>query len=429
MADTSPTGRLAILVGGGPAPGINGVIAAVTIQGIYRGMEVIGCQDGFRYLVQGRTDKTRRLTIDDVRPFALRGGSMLGTARTKPSEEQMTKVLEVFEKLGVTDLVTIGGDDTASSASRVKQRAGARIRVAHVPKTIDNDLPLPGTTPTFGFETARHYGVQIARSMLEDARTTSRWYILVSMGRAAGHLALGIGKAARAPLTLIPEEFDNRPLTLESLCDLIIGSILKSKLKGYEFGIAVLAEGLIETIGVESLERTLGGRDRLEQYGKLRFDEHGNPRLGEIAFGRMVKDFLEPRIAELGLKMTFVEKDIGYELRCIDPIPFDSEYTRDLGFAAVKFLASPEAAEYGAIISVVDGRLHPLRFEEKLDPSTSKMGTRRVDVTIEKYECARRFMDRLEPSDFEDAERVEKLAKLVNLTPDQFRARFGGLVS
>ena len=139
----------------------------------------------------------------------LRGGSILGTSRTNPAkiEADMARVLDVFRQLGVTALVTIGGDDTAFSASQVYQRAGGAIRVAHVPKTIDNDLPLPGSTPTFGFETARHFGVLIVRNLAEDARTTARWYLIVSMGRAAGHLALGIGKAAAATLTIIPEEF------------------------------------------------------------------------------------------------------------------------------------------------------------------------------------------------------------------------------
>src|SRR5205085_5841710 len=114
-----------------------------------------------------------------------------------------------------------GGDDTAYSGSQVYLRAGGRIRVAHVPKTIDNDLPLPASTPTFGFETARHLGVATVRNLAEDARTTSRWYVIVSMGRAAGHLALGIGKAAAATLILIPEEFRTRRVTLEEICDTI----------------------------------------------------------------------------------------------------------------------------------------------------------------------------------------------------------------
>ena len=77
----------------------------------------------------------------------------------------------------------------------------------HVPKTIDNDLDLPPHVDTFGFQTARHFGVEIVKNLMVDAKTTSRWYFVIAMGRKAGHLALGIGKAAGATLTLIPEEF------------------------------------------------------------------------------------------------------------------------------------------------------------------------------------------------------------------------------
>src|SRR5437667_390462 len=110
-------------------------------------------------------------------------------------------------------------------------------------EAINNDLPLPGSAPTFGFETARHLGVQIVRSLAEDARTTSRWYLIISMGRAAGHLALGIGKAAAATLTIIPEEFRGRQVSLEELCDILLGAILKRASRGSQYGVAVLAEG------------------------------------------------------------------------------------------------------------------------------------------------------------------------------------------
>src|SRR5207253_3860677 len=113
----------------------------------------------------------------------------------------------------------VGGDATASAASQVYKHAGGAIRVAHVPKTIDNHLPLPGSTPTFGFETARHNGVYLLRNLAEDARTTSRWYVIISMGRAAGHLALGIGKAAAATLIIIPEQFRGQPVTIDEVCD------------------------------------------------------------------------------------------------------------------------------------------------------------------------------------------------------------------
>ncbi|MBU6409744.1 MAG: 6-phosphofructokinase, partial [Verrucomicrobia bacterium] len=301
-----------------------------------------------------------------------------------------------------------------------------KIRVAHVPKTIDNDLPLPGSTPTFGFETARHYGVQIVRNLAEDARTTSRWYIIISMGRAAGHLALGIAKAAAATLAIIPEEFRKRQVTVDEVCDIIIASIIKRRAEGSQYGVVVLAEGLIEAMGEKGLIDAVPD-GQLERFGKVTRDDHGHLRLGEIEFGRLMKELLHLRLEKLGVKMTFVDKDLGYELRCADPIPFDAEYTRDLGYAAVKFLLSPEAEKYGAIISFVDGKMTPLPFEKMLNPKTGRMQTRQVNVEGEAYECACAYMIRLEPEDFRDAKQLAKLAAVVSMTPDQFRSRFGYL--
>ncbi|HYT87981.1 MAG TPA: diphosphate--fructose-6-phosphate 1-phosphotransferase [Gemmataceae bacterium] len=421
--------RLALLVGGGPAPGINGVISAATIEAINNGIEVFGIRDGFKYLAAGRTDHLRTLSIDDVKRLYLRGGSMLGTARTNPTNppENMQRVLGVLRDLGITALVTIGGDDTAYSASEVYRQADGTIRVAHVPKTIDNDLPLPGSTPTFGFETARQLGVLIVRNLAEDARTTSRWYVIVSMGRAAGHLALGIGKASAVTLTIIPEEFRGRQVTLNELCDLILGSIIKRASNGTEYGVVVLAEGLIGAIGEKGLEEAMG-RGQLGRYGNVTIDPHGHLRLGEIEFGRMIKDFLAERLEPLKLKTTFIDKDLGYELRCADPIPFDAEYTRDLGYGAVKFLRSAAARQFGAIISFVEGRMEPLPFQKMLNPETKRMKTRKVDVNGEGYEAARRYMIRLERRDFEDPVQLGKLAATCHMTPEQFRVRFGYLV-
>jgi 6-phosphofructokinase 1 len=430
MTSGAIPGRLALVVGGGPAPGINGVISSVAIEAIEQGIEVIGFKDGFKWLVQGNIEHHRKLTIDEVKGIHLRGGSVLGTSRTNPakSEADMRNVLEALSKLNVTMLCTIGGDDTAFSGSQVYLKAGGAIRVAHVPKTIDNDLPLPGSTPTFGFETARQVGVGIVRNLAEDARTTSRWYLIISMGRAAGHLALGIGKASAATLTIIPEEFrGRRPIMLDEVVDTILGAIIKRRSRHAPYGVAVLAEGLIEAIGEKGLASMMESGE-LGRYGKVIRDPHGHLRLGEIEFGRMIRDRLATRIDELGLQVALIDKDLGYEMRCADPIPFDAEYTRDLGYGAVKFLRSTEASKYGAIISLVGGELHPLPFESILNPKTGRMQTRNVNVEGESYECARRYMIRLEKNDFDDPHRLGRLAEAANMTPEQFKQRFGYLV-
>ncbi len=428
MATASTKRKLAILVGGGPAPGINGVISSATIEGVKQGFSVIGLRDGFKWLAQGDSTHRVLLRIDDVTGVNARGGSILGTSRTNPakSEQSMRNVLGALRRLGIQALVTIGGDDTAFSASNVHRQAGGTIRVAHVPKTIDNDLPLPGSTPTFGFETARHLGSYVVRNLAEDAKTTSRWYLIVSMGRAAGHLALGIGKSAAATLTIIPEEFRDRRVTLDEVCDIIIGSIIKRQAEGSFYGVAVLAEGLIEAIGEQGLID--GVEDgHLERYGKVTRDDHGHLRLGEIEFGRLMKDRLTAQLEKLGLKFHLVDKDLGYELRCANPIPFDTEYTRNLGYGAVKFLGSEESAKYGAVISFVDGRMVPLPFDRMINPQTGRMQVRKVNVEGEAYECARRYMIRLDRDDFDGPRQLATLAATVKMKPKEFRARFGYL--
>jgi 6-phosphofructokinase 1 len=216
-------------------------------------------------------------------------------------------------------------------------------------------------------------------------------------------------------------------VTLDGLCDILLGAILKRRSLGSPFGVAVLAEGLLETVGEEGLLQAMGSEEGLRRYGQVQRDEHHHLRLGEIEFGRLVKDHLARRMAAHGIQLplTLVDKDLGYELRCADPIPFDAEYTRDLGYAAVKFLRSPDAGRFGAIISVLSGRLEALPFEELIVPQTGRMRPRKVNVEGEAYECARRYMIRLEREDFTDPERLAALAEAAGLSPEQFRERFG----
>src|SRR5919109_3820354 len=148
--------NLAILVGGGPAPGINSVIAAATIRARLEGLDVVGVRDGFEWLMQADIDHVAPLSIENVSRIHFRGGSFLGIARANPTKDPalLDKTIDSLQRLGVSQLVTIGGDDTAFSAMRLESRAAGRIRVVHVPKTIDNDLDLPPHVDTFGFQSA-----------------------------------------------------------------------------------------------------------------------------------------------------------------------------------------------------------------------------------------------------------------------------------
>ena len=281
-----------ILVGGGPAPGINSVISAVTIRSIFGGCDVVGILDGFKWLMEGSTSQVRPLSIEGVSRIHFRGGSYLGTSRANPTKtpESLANVLSSLVKLGITRLVTIGGDDTAFSSLKLEEQATGRIHIVHVPKTIDNDLDLPAGIPTFGFQTARHVAVEIVKNLMVDAHTTSRWYFVVTMGRKAGHLALGIGKAAGATLTVIPEEFGERPVRLQRLVDLVIGTMIKRLSGGRADGVVVLAEGLIEILD----PRDLGGLDHVER------DEHGHLRFAEVDIGDVLRREVTKGMTSLG---------------------------------------------------------------------------------------------------------------------------------
>jgi 6-phosphofructokinase 1 len=312
-------------------------------------------------------------------------------------------------------LISIGGDDTCYTASQLDEAAGAKLSTAHVPKTIDNDLPLPGHAPTFGYQTARYVGTGIVESLMEDAKTTSeRWYFVVAMGRTAGHLALGIGKSAGATVTVIPEEFEGRQVTMKEVCDILEGSIIKRLSMGRDFGVAILAEGLATRISEEELA----------EYGEVEYDDHGHVRLSEINLGRVTKEKVRRSLEERGLKMTIVNKDLGYELRCADPIPYDSEYTRDLGYGAVKFLMG---GGNSAMITYDGGSLKPIPFKDLLDPVTHRTRVRVVDINAESYEVARKYMIRLERRDLESEETVRKYAETANMTSEDFLARYGYL--
>jgi len=415
MADQS---KLAILVGGGPAPGINSVIGAATIRACLSGIPVLGVRDGFQWIMRGELAHARPLDIESVSRIHFRGGSCLGTARANPTKDPKTleTTLKSLQQLGVTKLVTIGGDDTAFSAMRLSAHSQGTLQVVHVPKTIDNDLDLPAWIPTFGYQTARHVGTGIVRDLLTDAQTTSRWYFVVAMGRKAGHLALGIGKAAGATLTVIPEEFPGKQIPMRQIVDVLTGAIIKRLAYGRSDGVAVLAEGLVESIPESDLEE-LEGAER---------DEHGHIRLAEIDFGRIIKTAVTARLKELGLKVTIVSKDIGYELRCTDPIPFDMEYTRDLGYCAAKYLIEGGS---GAMITVQEGKFKPIRFEDMLDPDTGRTRVRMVDTETEYYKIARRYMLRLRRDDFSDPAEVARYAAVTRLKPEEFRKQFEYLVS
>jgi 6-phosphofructokinase len=408
-----------IVVGGGPAPGINGVIGAAATVALRRGARVIGCLDGFKWLMEGDTSHVRELTLADVASVHLQGGSILHTSRANPTKkpEHLENVIASLTKLGVDRLITIGGDDTAFSARRVAEQAAGKIQVAHVPKTIDNDLPLPAGIPTFGYETARELATTLLENLIQDCETTNRWFFVVLMGRKSGSLALGAGKSAGAPITIIPEEFPPGPIRLADVVRIIEGSIVKRlAFEGRNDGVVVVAEGVAERLDENDL--TI-----LKDVPR---DEHGHIRLAEVPLGKVLKNAVTDALASRGVKIASGEKDIGYELRCNKPTAFDRDYTRDLGAGAVFTL---ESGKYNVLITRQDENIVPIPFSELMDAKTGKTRVRDVDPATHWFKAARALQTRVESGDLADPKRLAAIAKAAGLSPDEAKQRYAPIAT
>ncbi|MDH3214374.1 MAG: 6-phosphofructokinase [Myxococcales bacterium] len=404
-----------VLVGGGPAPGINGVIGAAVSVASHHGHRVIGILDGFRWIMEGETSHVRELDADDVAQIHLEGGSILKTSRANPTKkpEHLASCVRALADLGVDHLITIGGDDTASSSNRVAEAAEGGIQVVHVPKTIDNDLPLPDGVPTFGFETAREHATTVVERILEDMRTTNRWFFIVMMGRSAGHLALGAAKAAGAPIAVIPEEFPERPIRLEDVVRTLEGAIVKRLAAGHPDGVAVIAEGVASHFdGDDPILRDVPR------------DEHGHIRLAEVPIARVLRTAVSESLASRGVKVTIGEKDVGYELRCGYPTAFDRDYTRDLGVGAVRALLEGRSS---VLITRQAGRIVPIPFADIVDPATGRARVRGVDIDSDTYRNAFALQERIQPGDLEDEAKLAAIAAAANLSPAEARQRYAPL--
>jgi len=407
---------IGIIVGGGPAPGINGVISAATIEAINQGKKVVGLIGGFKPLFEGNKESIMPLTIDDVSRLHATGGSILRTSRDAPenAKQKFKTLMSTLKQIGIKYLITIGGEGTLYMANWIEREGRGSINVVHTPKTIDNDIPLPGGISTFGYQTARHVGVRNVSNIMEDARTMGRWYFISTMGRHAGHLTLGIGKASGATLSLIPEEFPENKISIQKVADILTGSIIKRISMGKDYGVSIIAEGIAEKFDIEELNKC----EHVEK------DEiTGKTRLSDIQLGRVLGSMVKETLRKMGISVPIVSMNLGYELRAASPIPFDIEYTRDLGYGAVRFLLKGGT---GSMICVYEGRIIPISFTEVLD-SDGASKVRKVNIHSETYEVARKYMIRIEKEDFE-GNRLKSISKAAQLDPEEFRSRFEYLI-
>jgi 6-phosphofructokinase len=194
----------------------------------------------------------------------------------------------------------------------------------------------------------------------------------------------------------------------------LIGAILKRREHGRTDGVAVLAEGLIEILD----SHDLGGLEHVER------DEHGHIRMTEVDVGDVLRRELTKQLHSLGLSTTLVAKNVGYELRCADPIPYDIEYTRDLGYCAAQYLLDGGTS---AMVSIQNGRFTPIPFKHMVDSSTGRTKVRMVEVDSQSYQIARQYMIRLTEDDLNNPDLVGRYAALSGLSAEAFKERFSGV--
>ncbi len=387
---------IVILTGGGPAPGMNTVVGTIAKTFLSNGYRVIGLHGGYKGLFSP-TQKTTDIDFLLADSIFNRGGSYLMMSRYKPSQEDFDKNfnLDFFKNNNIQLLVTVGGDDTASTANRIAKFLAAKnypIANIHVPKTIDNDLPLPSNIPTFGYHSAKSEGTKIATTVYEDARTSGTWFVVSAMGRSAGHLALGIGATCHYPMIVIPEMFNRTDITIDKIVNMAISAIIKRKIMGLSYGAIMISEGVFHAFSHTDLEAA---------GVKFTYDDHGHPELGKISKAQMFNELLEKKLDKLGISVKSRPVEIGYEVRCVTPIAYDLMYCSQLGMGVYQLFK--EGATGCMVYLDLNNNIKPLYLSDIQDKD-GKIPPRGVNIHTDKAQNIIRYlMHYITPADYEAA--------------------------
>lgn len=387
---------IVILTGGGPAPGMNTVVGTIAKTFLSNGYRVIGLHGGYKGLFSP-TQKTTDIDFLLADSIFNRGGSYLMMSRYKPSQEDFDKNfnLDFFKNNNIQLLVTVGGDDTASTANRIAKFLAAKnypITNIHVPKTIDNDLPLPSNIPTFGYHSAKSEGTKIATTVYEDARTSGTWFVVSAMGRSAGHLALGIGATCHYPMIVIPEMFNRTDITIDKIVNMAISAIIKRKIMGLSYGAIMISEGVFHAFSHTDLEAA---------GVKFTYDDHGHPELGKISKAQMFNELLEKKLDKLGISVKSRPVEIGYEVRCVTPIAYDLMYCSQLGMGVYQLFK--EGANGCMVYLDLNNNIKPLYLSDIQDKD-GKIPPRGVNIHTDKAQNIIRYlMHYITPADYEAA--------------------------
>ncbi len=383
---------IAILCAGGPAPGINTVIGSVTKVFLNGGYNVIGIHGGYKSLFADEpTFEYLDFTFADK--IYSRGGSALKMSRHKPKDNEFKT--DFFVNNNIKLLVTVGGDDTASTANRLaKFLANNKVDVKniHVPKTIDNDLPLPEGSPTFGYHSAKEEGVRLATTIYEDARTSGNWFVIAAMGREAGHLAFGIGTSCHYPMIIIPEMFNNVNPGFDRITKLVISSMVKRRILGIDYGVSIISEGVFHFMSDEEIEGT---------GVNFTYDDHGHPELGNVSKSHIFNMLVQRKLKKLAIKVKSRPVELGYELRCCRPIAFDLAYATLLGTGVYKLFK--ENATGCMVTADPKGDVSPLYLKD-VEDENGKVKPRLVNINSERVQLVyQNNLHYITPADYKAA--------------------------
>ncbi len=321
--------RIGILTGGGDCPGLNAAIRAVVRRACVDGAEVLGIKNSWRGLIEEEVEPLTRFSVTGILP---RGGTILGTSRINPfeDEERLAKLEANWKKYNLQSLIVIGGEGTLSAALDLWRERG--LPVIGIPKTIDNDVC--GTDFTFGFDTAVGIVTDAVDRLHSTAESHHRVMIIEVMGRHTGWIAAYGGIAGGADVVLVPEH----PFRLSRVCQLL----RQRQSQGRTFSIIVVAEDAHPHADENFLSQ--------EMYAQL----YRHERLGGI--GNILAHEIEART---GLESRVTQ--LGYVQRGGSPSPFDRVLATRLG---VKAYEMARRGEWGHMAALQGNRLTSVRLEE-----------------------------------------------------------------
>lgn len=387
--------RVGMIFSGGPAPGTNAVISTAALQFLNANYDVIGFYKGYQFLEEFDRNNPKKfeegkhyksLTYDDVTKIRQQGGCILRTARAHPSRigdkeieslkdladpkmaRKLYNVLDAMEYVGVSALISIGGDGTLKTAYYLSLLG---VPVVHVPKTIDNDYY--GIPWTFGYFTAIEQARQDIQTYNTEVRTTECYFVIETMGHKAGWYTLGAGIAGEAVRMIGPEEIQG-DLDLNGLVDDLCELVLKREEIGKPYGVIMVSEGLVDKLP--------------DKQKPKKYDAHGNVVLSSFKIGRTIAEMLKERYhKKTGKGLTVKNETIGYTTRCVEPSAFDVLLGSQLGMGAFQFV---DSGAFGNMVSVGDNlEIKKVPFDKLIDKETFKTTIRFVPLDGDFFKLAK----------------------------------------